>query len=378
MLVEAVELHVVEMGLVNPFETSFGRQVNRRAIIISAYAEGLVGWGECVAGAGPWYSEETIETAWHILSDYLVPILLAHPVSHPAELPRLWHSVRGHSMAKASLEQAIWDIYAQSRNEPLSQTLGGVKQSVGSGISVGIQEDLSTLFELIESYVEQGYRRIKLKIKPGWDLHVLNRVRERFEEVPLTVDANAAYTRGDIPLFRKLDGYNLVMIEQPFAHDDLMDHATLQQQLDTVVCLDESINSLTMARQAIQLGSCKTINIKLGRIGGLWNAIELHDLCWGKSLPVWCGGMLETGIGRAHNVALASLPGFSLPNDIAVNNRYYRDDLVDPVFTLNSDGTLTVPNKPGLGVQVDRERLADVTVKRETFPGKDKLERLKP
>lgn len=357
------------MELVEPFETSFGREAVRPAILISVYSNGSVGWGECVAGTGPWYSCETTRTAWHVLRDFLVPSLLGdEPLSHPEDLPGRWARVRGHPMAKAGLEAAVWDLYAQLEEIPLSRALGGTRDRVESGISIGIQPDISTLLERIAAALERGYRRVKLKIKPGWDAPVIEAVREHYGSVPLMVDANAAYTLDDAPLFKRLDAYGLMMIEQPFHHHDLVDHATLQREIATPICLDESVKSPEYARQALQLASCRIINIKPGRVGGLSNAKHIHNLCRERDVPVWCGGMLETGIGRAHNVALASLPGFTLPHDLSASARYYREDLVEPPFLLNPDGTLSVPRGSGIGVRVVGRRLERVTVERAVFP----------
>lgn len=367
MKVERVELRIIEMDLVEPFETSFGREEKRPAIIISALSDGIVGWGECVAGSGPWYSYETIQTAWHMLSDYLIPSVLGEDFSHPDGLPQRWQRVRGHPMAKAGLESALWDLAAKRKNIPLSRLLGGTKDHVESGISIGIQRDIPTLLNVIERRLHQSYRRVKLKIKPGWDVEIIQAARQRFAEIPLMADANSAYSLSDLPIFKQLDEYGLLMIEQPFSYEDLVDHAQLQRQIHTPVCLDESVKSPEDARRALQLGSCRIINIKPGRVGGLTNARRIHDECRAKHVPVWCGGMLETGIGRAHNVALASLAGFTLPNDLSASDRYYREDLIEPAFVLNRDGTLRVPQGAGIGVEIVEERLARVTVEQKLY-----------
>lgn len=363
-----MELRLVEMALVAPFETSFGREEVRRSLVLSAHAGGQVGWGECVAGAGPWYSYETVRTAWHVLSDYLVPPVLSKPWSHPEAAAARWARVRGHPMAKAGLEAALWDLWAKSRGVSLSEALGGVKDRLESGISLGIQPDLATLTSRIEAALERRYRRIKLKIKPGWDLEIVEAVRKRFSEIPLMVDANAAYALDDLSVLKRLDRYELMMIEQPLGYEDLVDHAELQRQMETPLCLDESVASPALVRQALRLGSCRVINVKAGRVGGLSAAVRVHDLCREQGVPVWCGGMLETGIGRAHNVALASLPGFTLPGDLSASDRYWREDLVEPPFTLDEVGTIAVPRGPGIGVEVVAERLERATVERTTFP----------
>lgn len=367
MRIERVELRVVEMELVEPFETSFGREEKRPAIIIAALGDGIVGWGECVAGSGPWYSYETIQTAWHVLSDYLIPSVLKEDFDQPEELPLRWKRVRGHPMAKAGLEAAIWDLVAKLKGISLARLWGGTKDRIESGISIGIQRDVPILLTVIERRLAQGYRRVKLKIKPGWDVDIIQAVRTRFREIPLMADANAAYALKDLAIFQQLDEYDLLMVEQPFGYDDLVDHAELQRQIHTPVCLDESIKSPEDARRALQLGSCRIINIKPGRVGGPTNARRIHDICQSKHIPVWCGGMLETGIGRAHNVALASLAGFTLPNDLSASDRYYPEDIIEPAFVLNRDGTLRVPSGAGIGVEIVEERLARVTVEQKAF-----------
>jgi len=367
MRIERVELQAIEMELVEPFETSFGREEKRPAIIVSVLSDGLVGWGECVAGSGPWYSYETIKTAWHVLSDYLIPSLFEMDLSHPQELPERWARVRGHPMAKAGLESALWDLFAKREETSLARLWGGRSERIESGISIGIQRDVPTLLHAIERRLAQGYRRVKLKIKPGWDVEIIQAVRACFGDISLMADANAAYSLNDLATFKQLDEYDLLMIEQPFSYEDLVDHAELQKQMRTPLCLDESVKSPEDARRALQLGSCRVINIKPGRVGGPSKAKRIHDICRAKLVPVWCGGMLETGIGRAHNVALASLPGFTLPNDLSASDRYYRQDLIEPAFVLNRDGTLSVPQGPGMGVEVVEERLAQVTVDRKSF-----------
>lgn len=365
--IERVELWQIEKELVWPFETSFERELKRRAIVVASHGEGLSGWGECVAGAGPWYSYETVGTAWHIMGDFLIPALLEEPVGHPDGLSTKWARVRGHPMAKAGLEAAVWDLWARARGISMAEALGGAKTRVESGVSIGIERSLGTLVERIGGALEEGYRRVKLKVKPGWDVEVLREVRNRFGPIPLMVDANAAYGWGDLPRLVEMDGYDLMMIEQPFGYNDLVDHATLQQQLGTAICLDESITGPDAAREALELGSCRVINIKAGRVGGHGHAVRIHDLCRERGVPVWCGGMLETGIGRAHNVALASLRGFSLPNDLSASARYYAEDLVEPPFALNADGTLSVPRGPGIGVEVLRDRVERASVKHTCY-----------
>lgn len=367
MKIEAVELRQIEMELVEPFETSGWRETIRPAIIVSIYSEGLTGYGECVAGAGPWYSYETVQTAWHVLEDFLIPAVLGQELASADELQEKLSRVRGHPMAKAGIEAALWDLLAQSRNFSLAKMLGGVKAKIESGISIGIQKDISELLRVIERQRMQGYRRVKLKIKSGWDIEVLKRVRKTFSDIQLMADANAAYRLSDLEHLKELDEFRLLMLEQPLDYDDIIDHAALQRELKTPICLDESIKMPEDARKALEIGACKIINIKPGRVGGLLNAKKIRDLCRARGVPVWCGGMLETGIGRAANVALASLPGFTLPNDISASARYWREDLIEPPFALERDGTIRVPIEPGLGVRVVPERLERVTKRQKIF-----------
>lgn len=360
MRIERAELRLIELPLAQPFETSFGKEINKRAIIVALHGDGAVGYGECVAGEGPWYSYETVETAWHILEEFLIPRVLVEELE-AGDVWQLLAPIRGHPMAKAALEMALWDLEAMLEAKPLAALLGGAKERVESGISIGIKKDIPQLLEEIARRLDEGYPRIKLKIKPGWDLEVLEEVRERFPKIKLQVDANAAYTLDALPLLKELDRFELLLIEQPLGYDDLADHARLQRELDTPICLDESIFSFSAAKAALALESCRIINIKPGRIGGLAQSIAIHELCRERGVPVWCGGMLETGIGRAHNVALASLPGFTLPNDISASRRYYERDIIKPEFSLNKDGTVSVPKGPGIGVKVLQERLEEVT-----------------
>lgn len=364
---ERAELRLIALRLVEPFETSFGREEERPALIVALYSDGAIGWGECVASSGPWYSYETVSTAWHVLEEFLLPRVLHQELDGPGALLERLRPVRGHNMAKAALEMAFWDLWAKLEGRPLAALLGGTKERVQSGVSLGIKGSIPELLEEIARRLEEGYPRIKLKIKPGWDLKVLEQVREQFPDIRLQVDANAAYTIADLPLLRELDRFGLMMVEQPFAYDDLVDHAALQRELKTPICLDESIPSLNAARAALELGSCRIINIKPGRVGGLAQAVKIHDECQAKLVPVWCGGMLETGIGRAYNVALASLPNFSLPNDISASKRYWEHDIIEPEFELNRDGTISLPKGPGIGVEVLKDRLEAATVRMRSY-----------
>ena len=359
MKIERVELHHIELPLAHPFETSFGREFTRPCILVAVHGGGLIGWGECVAGAGPWYSSETIETAWHVLRDFLIPAVLGREVASPADVVARFRRVRGHPMARAALENGVWDLLAQAQGVSLADLLGGGKERVSVGVSVGIEPTLEALLEVVDRYVAEGYGRVKLKIKPGWDVDVVRAVRERWPDLPLQVDANCAYTLADVPVLRELDQFDLLLIEQPLHHDDIVDHARLQAQLRTPLCLDESIHSPDHARWALDIEACRVVNIKVGRVGGLTAARQIHDLCAERGVPVWCGGMLETNVGRATNVALATLPNFTLPGDISASARYYPEgrDIAAPNFVLDDDSTLSVPTGPGLGVRVVPERL---------------------
>jgi len=365
--IERVELYHVQLPLVQPFETSFGREDARDTVIVAARGEGLTGWGEAATSVGPWYEYETVETCWHVLRDFLGPRVAGQEVSSPDDVGRLLAPVRGHNMAKMGLEAAVWDLLGQAQGRSIACLLGGVRERVPVGVSIGIQPSVQALLERIEDYWAQGYSRIKCKIKPGWDVDVVRQVRARFPDVPVMVDANSAYTLADADRLAALDDYDLMMIEQPLPYDDLVDHAELQRRLRTPICLDESVPSLAAARAALALGSGRIVNIKPGRVGGLTVARAIHDLCLENKWPVWCGGMLETGIGRAHNVALASLPGFTLPGDISASARYFHQDIVEPAFVVNEDGTMTVPTGAGIGVAVVPERLGAATQRRATI-----------
>jgi len=367
MRIDRIELREVRLPLVHPFETSFGRETEQRVVIVRIDAADLVGYGESAAGIGPWYSYETVDTCWHVQRDFLVPVLLGSDVDSALEIPGRFASVRGHNMAKTGLEQAVWDLCAKRDGVPLARLLGGEKDRIESGVSVGIQGSIDELLDRIGAFIDRGYRRIKIKIKPGWDVNTAAAVRERFPDVPLMLDANSAYGLDDAEHLRQLDRFDLMMVEQPLGHDDIVDHAKLQRELETAICLDESIVTREHARWAIELGSCRIINIKPARVGGLGAAIEIHDLCRTHGLAVWCGGLLETGIGRAHNVAVSSLPNFCLPGDVSESSRYYERDLIDPAFELNSDGTLAVPTEAGIGVAVDEDWLEACTHRHERF-----------
>jgi o-succinylbenzoate synthase len=361
--IEKVELFLCRLPLVHFFETSFGRSYDRTFVLVRVEGEGHEGWGESVAEANPYYSSETTDTVWHILKCFLVPLVLAQAFAHPREVFPALRRVRGHNMAKAGIEMAVWDLYARSIGQPLSAVLGGTRTRIPSGVSIGIQDSLDQLIEKIDRELAAGYQRIKIKIKPGWDVDAVDRVRARFGAIPLMVDANAAYTLEDQPHLARLDPYDLMMIEQPLDYDDVMDHAMLQKGIKTPICLDESIHTVRIARDAIEARACKIINIKPGRVGGHRASIELHDLCAAHDIPVWHGGMLESGIGRAHNIHLASLPNFRLPGDIAASKRYYQPDLIEPAIEVGADGTIAVPEGPGIGVNIVRDRVTHATLR---------------
>ncbi len=363
--IERLALRLLRLPLVHFFETSFGRAYDRTFVLVSLSGGGVEGLGECVAEANPFYSAETTATAWHIIKDFLAPLVLGRSFEHPRDVfPALRH-VRGHQMAKAAVEMAAWDLYARARNIPLHTVLGGRRDRIESGVSIGIQNSLEELAHKIAVERDAGYRRIKIKIKPGWDVNAVEMVRARFDGIPLMVDANAAYTLGESDRLAALDRFDLMMIEQPLEYDDLRDHAVLQQRIATAICLDESIHSVRAAEDAMAIGACRIINIKPGRVGGHAESIRLHDAAAARGVPVWHGGMLESGIGRAHNIHLSTLPNFTLPGDIAASRRYYEPDLIDPPIEVGPDGTIAVPQGPGIGVTVAWDRVNRATA--ETF-----------
>lgn len=367
MRIDRIELRHIKMELASPFVTSMGTEYDEEHIILRVDADGITGWGECVAEGTPFYSYETVGTAWHILQDFLIPNLIGKNISNVNEVINLNARVRGHRMAKAGLEAALWDAFAKSQNISLSKMLGGTREKIDVGVSIGIQFSPEELVKKVKGYLAEGYKRIKIKISPGNDIQFINTLRNEFPEILLQVDANSAYSLNDINLFKQMDEYNLLLIEQPLGYEDIFDHSKLQQEIKTAICLDESIHSLDDTRAAIELGSCKIINIKPGRVGGFTESKLIHDYCKSKNIPVWHGGMLESGIGRAGNVALASLPNFSLPGDISASKRYYKEDIVNPQFVVNPDGTMNVPTKPGIGVEVDIKRLDKVTVYKKEY-----------
>ena len=367
MRIENIELRHIRMILVSPFVTSMGTEYDEEHIIVKVEGEGITGWGESVAEGTPFYSYETVTTAMHIMRDFLVPSILGKDISSAAEAVQIWSKVRGHMMAKAGIEAALWDALAKSEGVSLSRKLGGTRNKIDVGVSIGIQDSAGVLIEKVHGYLGEGYRRIKIKIAPGYDMQFVRALRTEFPGLLLQVDANSAYSLSDIPVFREMDDYNLLLIEQPLGYDDIYEHSKLQRELTTPVCLDESIHSLADTQAAIELDSCRIINIKPGRVGGFTESKLIHDYCATRSVPVWHGGMLESGIGRAGNVALASLENFSLPGDISASKRYYVEDIVEPEFRVNADGTMDVPAGPGIGVEVNMKMLDKVTVMKEVF-----------
>ncbi|MCK9212255.1 MAG: o-succinylbenzoate synthase [Ignavibacteriaceae bacterium] len=367
MRIERIELIHIKMELVSPFVTSMGIEYDEEHIIVRVDGDSFTGWGESVAEGTPFYSYETVQTAWHILSDFLIPAILGKEINSVDEAIPKWSKVRGHMMAKAGLEAALWDALAKAKGISLSKMLGGVREKIDVGVSIGIQSSINELLKKVDRYLKEGYKRIKIKIAPGNDLQLVKALRKEYPDILLQVDANSAYTLDDIKIFKEMDDYNLLLIEQPLGYEDIYDHSKLQRELKTPICLDESIHSLDDTRAAIELDSCRIINIKPGRVGGFTESKLIHDYCASKNIPVWHGGMLESGIGRAGNVAFASLSNFTLPGDISASKRYYKDDIVEPEFVVNKDGTMEVPTKPGIGVEVNMAMLKKVTVRKEIF-----------
>lgn len=366
MIISSVELREIRLPLIHFFETSFGRTSERRILLVHVIdADGAEGWGECTAGERPFYSDEWAETAWATINTFLAPMIVREEIDGAARVWELMRAVRGHRMAKAAIETACWDLEAKKLGVPLWKHLGGVHREIPCGVSIGIQETPEALIEKIERELAAGYQRIKIKIKPGWDLKIIRLMREKFPEIGLMADANSAYTLADVALFKEMDQYKLMMIEQPLAHDDLFDHAQLQRQIVTSVCLDESIHSSADARHAIDLESGRIINVKLGRVGGHAQARLVEQVCRENKIAVWCGGMLESGIGRAHNIAMATLAGFTLPGDVSASSRYWQEDIIDPPVTVSAAGTIAALDKPGIGFEVNRSRVDSLTIRKE-------------
>jgi len=366
MKTEAITLREIRMPLVHFFETSFGRTTERRILLVTVHTDAGDGWGECTAGEDPFYNEESIDTAWYVIRKYLAPALLRRLVNSGRECPAIFERVRGHRMAKASVENAVWDAEAEQKQVPLWKLVGGTLREINAGVSIGIQESPEKLLEKISTELAAGYQRIKVKVKPGWDLNILERIRERWPEITLSCDANSAYTLSDLERLKEFDQFKLLMIEQPLWNDDIAAHASLQRQLRTSLCLDESILHHRDAVAAIEAGACRIINIKLGRVGGFTEAIKTHDVCRRANIPVWCGGMLESGIGRVHNIAMSTLPNFTLPGDVSASKRYWKEDIIEPEVLVSSKGTIAISDKPGRGYELREKLIEELTVRTET------------
>ncbi|MGH9672058.1 MAG: o-succinylbenzoate synthase [Bryobacteraceae bacterium] len=365
--IESVHLRQIRMPLVHFFETSFGRTTERHMVLVEVRSGGLSGWGEVTAGENPFYNEEWTDSAWLILRDYVAPRVLRRELDGAAAVTPLTAHIRGHNMACGGLEAAVWDLEARRNGEPLYRTIGGgARAEIPCGVSIGIQNSIDELLGKIETELAAGYQRIKMKIKPGWDVDAVAAVRRRFPRIKLMADANSAYTLADADHLRRLDEFYLMMIEQPLAHDEIIDHAELQARLETPVCLDECIRSAHHAEQAIRMRACRIINIKLGRVGGFTGAKAVHDVARNAGVPVWCGGMLESGIGRAHNIALSTLENFVLPGDVSASKRYWARDIITPPVEVTPRGTIVARDEPGFGYDIDFEYLRDITVREET------------
>ena len=366
MQLEKIDLREIQLPLVHPFETSFGRTLHRRILIVRAFDKsGVVGYGECTAPEDPFFNHETIDTAWYIITKFVSRLLADAKVERAEQVNSAIDRIRGHRMAKAGVECAIWDLEARLVGQPLWRHLGGTQTVINSGVSIGLQSSIEVLLEKVTKEVEAGYQRIKLKIKPGQDVELVRAVRARYPDILLSVDANSAYRLDDIEVMRELDKYNLLMIEQPLQPGDLVDHAKLQREIKTAICLDESITVLHDARHALELGSCKIINIKLGRVGGHTEARAIQNYCADRNIPVWCGGMLESGIGRAHNIAMSTHRGFTLPGDVSASKRYWDEDIISPPVEVSSNGTIAAPEGIGIGYEVNEKRIESLVVRRE-------------
>ncbi|MGC1783958.1 MAG: o-succinylbenzoate synthase [Acidobacteriaceae bacterium] len=368
MKIAAIHAREINMQLVSPFETSFGVTHHRRILLLELHSEdGASGWGEVTAAEGPFYNSETTDTAWGVLRGFLIPLLLGKTFDTPEAVLRAMEPVRGHEMAKAAVENAVWDAFAKTQSTSLSKLLGGTRSEISSGVSLGIHQDTGKLLDRIAQELSAGYQRVKLKIKPGKDVEVVSAVRNKYPDIALTVDANSAYRLSDISLLKQLDAFNLTYIEQPLEWNEIYQHSVLQRQLNTAICLDECIHGLRDAQAAIELGACKVINIKLGRVSGHAEARKIQAHCMERGVPVWCGGMLESGIGRAHNIAMSSLPGFVLPGDVSASKRYWEEDIVVPPVEVSAHGTIRVSEAPGIGFTVNKKRIEKLTVRQEEW-----------
>jgi O-succinylbenzoate synthase len=371
--IDAIHLREINMPLAHPFETSFGITTARRILLVELESDGLIAWGECVAGEHPYFSDETIDTAWIVTETELAPRLLDADLTGAGGVVDLFKQVRGHRMAKAALENAVWDLEAQVERKSLSNLLGGTRSVIPCGVSIGIQPSPEQLMEKIAAELDDGYQRVKLKCKPGWDNRIFEAVRTRWPDITLSCDANSAYRMRDFDHIASWDQFNLLMIEQPLWYDDFYFHSMLQKRLDTSICLDESIRNRRDALAAIEMESCRIINIKVGRVGGFSEAIAVHNVAAERGIPVWCGGMLETGIGRSHNIALSSLPNFSLPGDVSASSRYWVEDIIEPAVTVSAQGEIAVPTTVGRGFEVRRDRIEALTVRRQTLHAKARV-----
>ena len=367
MKIERIELREIRLPLVAPFETSFGVTTQRRIILVQVFSEGLTGWGECTCNEGPFYNHEGTDMAWIVLRDFAGPYTVGKEIAAPEEAIQLTSRIRGNKMARAAIETAIWDLWAKRRGMPLWQLLGGTQEEIPCGVSLGLQETDAALLKKIETELSAGYQRIKLKIKPGRDYEMVKAVRREHPGIKLTVDANSAYTLNDIEMLRRLDEFDLMLIEQPLAYDDIIDHAELQKRIQSPICLDESILSVDDARKALSLGACRIINIKLGRVAGHTEARKIETYCRERGVPVWCGGMLEAGIGRAHNIAMATQAGFVMPGDVSASKRYWTEDIIVPPVEVTPRGTIIRSNAPGIGYEINEARIEQLTVRRETI-----------
>jgi O-succinylbenzoate synthase len=370
MKVEAITLREIKMPLVHFFETSFGRIYSRRMLLVSVHCQGADGWGECVAGEDPYYSSEWTDSAWVTIKSYLAPAVIGRDLERGAEGAQLMSRISGHRMAKGAIENALWDAESKQRSEPLWQLLGGTRHEIACGVSIGIQDSIEQLLEKIGTELAAGYRRIKLKVRHGWDLEVLEKVRDRWPDILLSCDANAAYTMKDVEHLKKFDRFNLLMFEQPLWNEDIYNHAQLQKEIKTSICLDESIRNARDAEAAIKLGACRIINIKVGRVGGFAEAKKIHDVCQSNNIPVWCGGMLESGIGRIQNLALSTLPNFTLPGDVSASKRYWKEDIIEPPVEVSREGMIAVKQGRDSGYRLRTDLIEELTDRKETIQGK--------
>ncbi|HEX9001045.1 MAG TPA: o-succinylbenzoate synthase [Blastocatellia bacterium] len=367
MKIDRIELREIRLPLVAPFETSFGRTFERHIILVKVFSEGLHGWGECTVGENPFYNHEFTESCWTVIRDFAGPMVLGRELESPEQVPQLTRQIRGNKMARGAVECAIWDLEARRQGVPLWQLLGGTQEVINCGVSLGLEDSDAAMLQKVEKEVAAGYQRIKIKIKPGRDVEMIRALRREYPNIVMSVDANSAYTLDDVELLKKLDEFNLLMIEQPLSYDDIIDHAALQPQLKTAICLDESILSLDDARKALSLNACRIINVKLGRVSGHTEARKIQAYCHERAIPVWCGGMLEAGIGRAHNIHMSTLPGFVLPGDVSASKRYWSEDIITPPVEVTSQGTIPRPTGVGLGYEVNEKRIESLTARTEVI-----------